>query len=289
MWCFETCPTTHKEHMHYYLILRTKVRINKVSELFDYMHPNIQKCDNNHAALKKYIMKQGQWQQWGDEPLTRQAKAAATVKLTAEETLAKYSSYEELLKGDFDFASKHAKAAKEFYALKVKDMPHAKPLVVWISGDTGTGKSALAYYLCGEERFRKVGKLDWFDGYHGQANVTFDDFRKCNVEWSFLLNLLDWYKLDDLPVKGSFVSWRPKLVVFTCPHSAEDEFVYRDEAGNQPRRNVENVAQILRRIDITIQAVDQWTYVVTKGGDHPLVADLDGETVRNWVCNEQHE
>lgn len=119
-----------------------------------------------------------------------------------------------------------------YYQVKAKAAPHVKPLVVWIFGPTGSGKSALAYYLCGEERYRKCGKLEWFDGYKGQKNVTFDDFRKPNVEWSFLLNLLDWYKVDDLPVKGSFTSWRPKLVVFTCPNHPVDEFTYRDEAGN---------------------------------------------------------
>lgn len=54
-----------------------------------------------------------------------------------------------------------------YYQVKAKAAPHVKPLVVWIFGPTGSGKSALAYYLCGEERYRKCGKLEWFDGYKG--------------------------------------------------------------------------------------------------------------------------
>lgn len=81
--------------------------------------------------------------------------------------MAKYNSYEELLEGDFAFASRHANAAKAWYALRLKNLPYSKPTVVWICGATGTGKSALALYLCGDKRYRKCGELKWFDGYNG--------------------------------------------------------------------------------------------------------------------------
>lgn len=44
-----------------------------------------------------------------------------------------------------------------------------------------------------------------------------------------------------------------------------------------------------RRIDVLIEATSEWTYVVHKGGDTELAQDLDGEVVRNWICNERHE
>jgi len=69
-----------------------------------------------------------------------------------------------------------------------------------------------------------VGDATWYDGYTGQNSVTFDDFRQGNMRWDFLLALLDHYKVDDLPVKGALVPWRPKLVVFTCPRHPEEEF-----------------------------------------------------------------
>lgn len=222
--CKETCPRTGKHHMHWYLILARKLRINQVSALFNQVHPHLRMCDENHNELKKYVTKDGDFKVYGTEPLTRQQKAADTVKLNAQETLNKYRTYEDLLAGDFEFASKHANAAKAYYALVLKRQVYAKPLVVWICGPTGTGKSALALYLCGPDRFRKCGELKWFDGYNGQENVTFDDFRKANCEWSFLLNILDHYKVDDMPVKGGFVPWRPKMIVFTSPNPPHVEF-----------------------------------------------------------------
>ena len=43
--------------------------------------------------------------------------------------------------------------------MKSRDAGYCKHRVVWIYGETGTGKSALAYFMCGTERFRKVGDL----------------------------------------------------------------------------------------------------------------------------------
>lgn len=83
--------------MHWYLILNKKLRINKVSELFEYMHPNLKMVDNKHDAIKAYVAKGGDTGAWGTEPICRQAKAANTVKETADETLAKYTCYEDLL------------------------------------------------------------------------------------------------------------------------------------------------------------------------------------------------
>ena len=211
------------------------------------------------------------------------------MKEAAEDTLNKYKNYDELLQGDFAFASKHERAAKQYYALKLKQATYKKPIIVWICGPTGTGKSALASYLCGPDRFRKCGKLDWFDGYNGQANVTFDDFRKANCEWSFLLNILDHYKVDDMPVKGGFVPWRPKMIVFTSPNPPHVEFYQENEQREQLRGNADKIEQVLRRIDVIIEAQEAWSYSVLKGEAVANALEIDGEAVRNWALNEEHE
>ena len=137
--------------------------------------------------------------------------------------------------------------------------------------------------MCGTDRFRKVGDLQWFDGYVGQKTVTFDDFRACNCKWDFLLNMLDHYKVDDMPVKGGFVAWRPELIVFTSPKHPRDTFMKLNRSTGEMETR-EDVEQIIRRIDVVIQAIAPWTYVVQTGE-----VELDGEVVRNWIMNERHE
>lgn len=154
-------------------------------------------------------MKDGRFYSWGTEPYARQVVAAETKKKNIEEKLGMFNSYDEFLKAFPDDCAHYRQVIKDWYSVKSKDSPYKKPTVIWVYGATGTGKSALAYYICGTERYRKVGSLDWFDGYVGQKTVTFDDFRAINCKWDLLLNILDHYKVDDLPVKGSFVAWRP--------------------------------------------------------------------------------
>lgn len=191
------------------------------------------------------------------------------------------NSYEDFLCKFPEDAAHARQMIKDWYNMKSRVQPYSKPKVVWIYGPTGTGKSALAYYLCGTERFRKVGSLDWFDGYSGQKAVTFDDFRQGNCKWDFLLNLLDHYKVDDLPVKGGMVAWRPELIVFTAPEHPLNAF-HKKSMTTGIWEVREDIGQLERRIDVVIHAIANWTYVVEKGS----APDLDGETVRNWIMNE---
>lgn len=84
-------------------------------------------------------------------------------------------------------------------------------------GRTGTGKSRYAY-----EAFEELYSLPvtasslWFDNYDGEEVVLIDDFagRASKVTLAYLLRLLDIYPLQ-VPVKGSYVWWNPKIIVIT--------------------------------------------------------------------------
>ena len=56
-------------------------------------------------------------------------------------------------------------------------------------------------------------KMDWFDGYIGQDTAIFDDFRASGNRFSYILRIIDRYPMD-VPVKGGFVYWNPKYIVF---------------------------------------------------------------------------
>ena len=104
-----------------------------------------------------------------------------------------------------------------------------------------------------------------------------------------MLNILDHYKVDDMPVKGGFVPWRPKMIVFTSPNPPHVEFYQENDQREQLRGNADKIEQVLRRIDVIIEAQEAWSYSVLKGEAVANALEIDGEAVRNWALNEEHE
>jgi hypothetical protein len=81
----------------------------------------------------------------------------------------------------------------------------------------------------------------WFDGYSGQLTVIFDDFDGKQVEFRFLLRLLDKYPMQ-VPVKGGFVNWVPRFVFITS-NAYPDEWY--------PEVPVRDMEALKRRIEFT--------------------------------------
>lgn len=124
--------------------------------------------------------------------------------------------------------------------------PKCPPRVFWIHGKTGTGKTRSVFEL-GERLFSAAdiymsSTMRWFDGYHGQPFVIFDDFRSKHVEFATLLRLTDRYPYT-VEFKGGSVDWRPQFIFFTTPESIELTFATRNE--HRP----EDIAQLTRRVE----------------------------------------
>lgn len=66
------------------------------------------------------------------------------------------------------------------------------PIVVWLAGSTGCGKSWAACNLPGLSTYRADG-LPWFDSYMQEEVVVLDDLRKGRISFARLLVLLDIY------------------------------------------------------------------------------------------------
>jgi hypothetical protein len=96
--------------------------------------------------------------------------------------------------------------------------------VLW--GRTGTGKTRWVYHFLGDRALFKYPGTDttsiWFDGYDGHEVVLFDDFRgDKTMPFDLLLRLLDRYPMD-VPIKGGFVSWKPRKIWITSNTAPND-------------------------------------------------------------------
>lgn len=114
--------------------------------------------------------------------------------------------------------------------------------VVWFYGPTGTGKSRRA----AEESMALSGgdvawigdqTLQWFEPYAGHKAAVIDDFDG-RTPLSVLLRLFDRYPML-VPVKGSFVQWRPRIVWITSNFKPEDLYGAHDQWSALQRRLTE--------------------------------------------------
>lgn len=109
-------------------------------------------------------------------------------------------------------------------------------LVRW--GIPGIGKTRWAYEtypsLCRVPPPNE--KSIWFDGYNGQETVLIDDYAKdSRYPYATLLQLLDGYEIL-VPIKGSFVVWRPSVVVITSNYGPEQWYDERHDIDALLRR-----------------------------------------------------
>lgn len=228
-------------HPHHHVFIQlTSRREIKDEHIFDLQghHCNIQACKAPKAALA-YVKKNGEFQTWGvcpfNDSLTTKEKNAMILAndLTTliDQGTISIERLPQLTK---------AIGIYETYKTTIRHPVRVR----WYYGETGTGKTRRAIADAGEHDYWiSTGSLQWFDGYHGQNVAILDDLRSDSCPWNFLLRLLDKYTIN-VPIKGGFVRWKPRLIIITAPCLPEEMFV------NHTNHEVwDSIEQLKRRID----------------------------------------
>jgi len=118
-----------------------------------------------------------------------------------------------------------------------------KPVVTWLYGKTGCGKTRMAHAMY-PDAYVKSDSSKWWDGYDAHEDVLLDDFR-CNwMTFNDLLTLIDRYERK-VEIKGGMRQFKPKNIIITSSKHPRDCYNDKDD----------RVDQLLRRIDI-IECLD---------------------------------
>lgn len=115
-----------------------------------------------------------------------------------------------------------------------------KPIVTWIYGKTGTGKTRHVFDKH-QDIWISNKNLQWWDGYENQEVVLIDDFRRDFCTFHELLRILDRYPYN-VAVKGGFRKLNSKYIYITSPFHPKETYETR-----------EDIQQLLRRIDEIIE------------------------------------
>lgn len=148
--------------------------------------------------------------------------------------------------------------------LGMKYAPHSgirNVRVIWMYGPTGSGKTMRAVSDF-PNAWISSRNLKWWDGYEGQTEVIFDDFRGDFCTFHELLRLLDMYPVR-VETKGSSQWLNAETIVITSCFHPRDVFKTREDVG-----------QLLRRIThiFLCESIDQdpkpvgWEPEVGEGG-----------------------
>ena len=113
------------------------------------------------------------------------------------------------------------------------------PRVVWICGDTGTGKTHSIFQKHNKEDIHSQHSFKFWDGYENQPVVLIDDMRADFCKYHELLTLLDKYP-HRVEVKCGDRIFNSKTIYITSPYTPQQMFRNKTD---------EDLVQLTRRID----------------------------------------
>lgn len=205
----EQCPSTGKAHLQGHITFKRTYRLAALKKLHETAHWAPALCtDFNYELKGENVFLKDNRKQGERSDLKRAAAMILEKKKIREiardcpETFIRYG------KGMLHLAST---------IIEPRDGSRA-PTVTVYWGPTGSGKSTRARQeLAGEQApwIWAPSRGQWFDGYYGQQNVIFDEFRG-QLPLGMLLMLLDRYECP-VQYKGGTTEFCAMNIIITSP------------------------------------------------------------------------
>lgn len=171
-------------------------------------HLEIARGTPSEAA--EYCKKDGKFEERGCLPLGRGCRSDLDSLARSISSGASLQEIQETFGGTY---LRYRRSIRDEIAERVPPRDFA-PTVKILWGPTGTGKTRSVYDFHLVETIYKHDGGDWFDGYNGQDIVLFDDYSGSDFKLTYLLKICDRYPMR-VPIKGSFVQFRPRVIYFT--------------------------------------------------------------------------
>lgn len=224
----ETAPTTGTRHLQGYVELSSQLSFAVARELVPGAHLEARRGTARQA--QEYCKKDGDWHEQGECSNPGKRK---DIDLAAEMVREGCSTRELAEAHPSTFVRYH----KGFAALRAALAPVRSWVpdvkVYWGGTETGKTRRAYAESTAPFVWMPQMGK--WFDGYEGQKDVIFDEFRG-QLPFGMLLNLLDRYECR-VEYKGGSCQFSPEQIIITSPKHPRDW--YTDLTDNDKYEQLE--------------------------------------------------
>lgn len=195
---------------------------------------HIEEAKADQKKNLEYISKDGNFYEFG-ESKGNQGKRTDILEIK-KELLENPKNYKQIIieKANTSPALSYAeKFLKYIFEPRKLENP---PIVFWIHGKTGVGKTEIVF-----KTFKDiclVGNYKWMGTNYSQNEVLlFDDFRPEDLSFHLILKITDKYPLT-LDVKNSNIELNSPYIIFTSPYDIENTFFESKENLKQLHRRV---------------------------------------------------
>lgn len=249
------CEEMHQDgnkHYHAAVFYQKRLQMRGNPWALDGNQCNIKVIKSTNRDIRDsiaYVKKDGVWIEEGERP----EKAINLQRIEKINYLRTHTKKEAIESGEFSF-SEISKINEIQNEIKNKRPRDKERIVKWYYGGTGTGKTRTAMDefkdVPDEDLWIASGNLkDFFNGYHGQRYVIFDDFRNGDMKFNQLLRITDRYRYT-VNVKNGIYDWNADYIIFTSPYAPEDTFKTWNKKTEEfePREDIEQLLRRLREI-----------------------------------------
>ena len=230
----EVCPKTGREHLQGYVQFKEKVAFSTMCDLLN-NKAHIEPAIASDSANFKYCSKEGNLFY---ENGVRKKQGQRNDIHSACQMIQEGSSMKEVaLLNPVPYVKYH-RGFEKYKALMIEPR-NSPPEVTVLYGSTGTGKSRTAREICPDAYIWGPEQLHWFDGYEGQEEAIFEEFRG-QLPFGMMLRLLDRYDCR-VQTKGGTIQFVSIKIVITSP-------VHPRQWYNIFEFHEDKIDQLLRRI-----------------------------------------
>lgn len=207
----EACPKTGSIHLQGHVSFKRAYRMTALKKLRETAHWEAAKCSDYNYELKgeNVFIKDNRKKKDGRSDLGHIADMVDSGKTIREIARAYPSQF-----------IRYGQGILRYLAVTIEPRCSV-PEVTVLWGLTGSGKSRTAREMCdGSYWVWTPARGNWFDGYHGQKYVIFEEFRG-QLPLGDLLTILDRYECP-VQYKGGTIEFVATNIIITSPCHPKD-------------------------------------------------------------------
>lgn len=254
-------------HIHLVLEDNVAMRFSAIKKAFAKSGMHIEATKGTKKQAEDYIQKRPPFDEKGETVLyiarRGDIKGASGKRSDLEqikELLDAGYTPAEIFKTSISFRRYDRIIKDAFFAKRCSETPPKRQVTVhWLVGDSGSGKTYRFIQLCeeyGEDQVYHVSdfRSGAFDFYCAQPILFIDELKPYNLSYTFLLQLLDQYKVQiHARYTNSYMLWNE--VYITSIFAPEQFYAHIESIMN---RQIDTYEQLRRRItDITYCYIDE--------------------------------